>query len=80
MTHESQPVFKKGQHVLFKHWPTKQTNRSPIRVEAVTIRGWLHLEGHAGAFAPKLFVLADAPAERVPRNVLVAGDQEEVKP
>jgi hypothetical protein len=72
MTHDSQPVFQKGEFVRFKHLPARMSP-TPIKITGVSIRGWLYLENRKGTFAPKLF-------ERVPRNVLIAGDQEEVKP
>ena len=51
--------FRAGQYVRFKHLPG-----TPIRVQAVTIRGWIKLEGRQGPFNPNLFELAEAPQEK----------------
>jgi hypothetical protein len=54
--------MKVGDYVRFKHLPA-DCRPSPIRITGVTIRGMLYLEGRAGTFAPKLFVVVEGPKE-----------------
>jgi hypothetical protein len=68
MTHGSHPVFRKGQWVSFKNWPLDLSTPSPLRVEGVTIRGWLRLAGKPRSYPPQLF------------EVVQSKIQEELKP